>query len=311
MLIATAAVVALFSLYQYFVGLEVLRREYRRNPQKMLVRYVGVEYGGWLQRRFEKRLADQAAFGTFALSNSLAGYCAMMLPVGLGLLLESASRRRGRRWTRRGALETSALAVTVSALGAALVLSKSKGGIAAGAAALGAFVLAGAWPRLRRRPRLLVCGGVLVVLLSAGGAAALVLRVRARGVEAALGPSMRFRVDYWKGALRVIASRPLRGVGLAAFRDYYTLYKKPESPEEVLHPHNLLLGLWAIPAVIFYPVSGSLVIAGSVVVSWLLWRERVTKRQVLGLLRKRVLEIIQDKATGMLSVRKVSAEPTM
>jgi len=46
----------------------------------------------------------------------------------------------------------------------------------------------------------------------------------------------------------------------------------------------VLLGLWAIPAVIFYPVSGSLVIAGSVVVSWLLWRERVTKRQVLGLL---------------------------
>jgi len=45
----------------------------------------------------------------------------------------------------------------------------------------------------------------------------------------------------------------------------------------------VLLGLWAIPAVIFYPVSGSLVIAGSVIVSWLLWRERVTKRQVLGL----------------------------
>ena len=45
----------------------------------------------------------------------------------------------------------------------------------------------------------------------------------------------------------------------------------------------VLLGLWVIPAVIFYPDSGSLVIAGSVNVSRLLWRERVTKRQVLGL----------------------------
>ena len=46
----------------------------------------------------------------------------------------------------------------------------------------------------------------------------------------------------------------------------------------------ILLGLAAMPATVFYPISSSLVIALSVIVSYLLWRERVTARQVLGLL---------------------------
>ena len=46
----------------------------------------------------------------------------------------------------------------------------------------------------------------------------------------------------------------------------------------------ILLGLAAVPATAFYPISSSLVIALSVIVSYLLWRERVTARQVLGLL---------------------------
>ena len=44
----------------------------------------------------------------------------------------------------------------------------------------------------------------------------------------------------------------------------------------------VLLGLSVLPAVVFYPISGSLVISCSVVVSWLLWRERITRRQMLG-----------------------------
>jgi len=46
----------------------------------------------------------------------------------------------------------------------------------------------------------------------------------------------------------------------------------------------VLLSLSVMQAVVFYPMSASLVIASSVVVSWLLWRERVTRRQVVGLL---------------------------
>jgi len=45
----------------------------------------------------------------------------------------------------------------------------------------------------------------------------------------------------------------------------------------------ILLSLSAMPAVIFYPVAGSLLIALSVIVSWILWGESVTKRQLLGL----------------------------
>ena len=46
----------------------------------------------------------------------------------------------------------------------------------------------------------------------------------------------------------------------------------------------ILLGLAAMPATVFYPISGALVIALSVIVSYLLWRERVSIRQVFGVL---------------------------
>ena len=45
----------------------------------------------------------------------------------------------------------------------------------------------------------------------------------------------------------------------------------------------ILLSLSVIPAVVHYPTSGSLIIACSVIVSWVLWSERVTKRQIAGL----------------------------
>jgi len=234
MLLATGAVVALYAVHQYFIGLDQLREAYRLNPQQMLWRDVGIEYGGWMQKRFEKRLADQAAFSTFALSNSLAAYCLMLLPVGLALLVGAVRRRRA--WWG-----LAALAVTVPALALALGLTKSKGGYAAGAVVLGAFGVGAAWPRLRRYARVLVPAAAVAVVLAAAG---LAWRVNAVGVEAALGPSMRFRVDYWTGALRVIERHPLRGVGLGGFRDHYTLHKNPESPEDVRHPHNLVLGLW-------------------------------------------------------------------
>jgi len=45
----------------------------------------------------------------------------------------------------------------------------------------------------------------------------------------------------------------------------------------------VLLSLSVMRAVVFYPVGASLVIWSSVVVSWLLWGERVTIRQAVGL----------------------------
>ena len=45
----------------------------------------------------------------------------------------------------------------------------------------------------------------------------------------------------------------------------------------------IVLGLSLIPAAVFFPTARSCVIAGSVVLSWFLWKERVTSRQIVGL----------------------------
>ena len=51
----------------------------------------------------------------------------------------------------------------------------------------------------------------------------------------------------------------------------------------VLATFFVLLALGSMRAVVLYPTSSSLMIGGSVVVSWILWGERVTVRQVAGL----------------------------
>jgi drug/metabolite transporter (DMT)-like permease len=45
-----------------------------------------------------------------------------------------------------------------------------------------------------------------------------------------------------------------------------------------------LIGIGILGAVVFFPISSSLVIASQVVLSWILWRERITRRQLAGLL---------------------------
>lgn len=236
MLLATAAVVTLYGVYQYAFGLAEVRAAYQRDPQGVLARLGHIEYGSWMQARFEKRLANQEAFSTFAVSNSLAGYCLMLLPVAVGLVGDALVGRR-----RYGLGVAVLMAVGASAV-AGLVLTKSLGGYVVGLAAAGALVLGAAWPRVRRHARVAVPAGAATVAVVVG---VLAWRVNAVGVERTLGPSIRFRLDYWTGALRIIGRYPLRGVGLEGFGDYYPRYKPPESPEDVRRPHNLVLGLWA------------------------------------------------------------------
>ena len=56
--------------------------------------------------------------------------------------------------------------------------------------------------------------------------------------------SLRYRLQYWQGALGVIRESPWLGVGPGNFRAHYLAYKLPESSEEIADPHNLLLDIW-------------------------------------------------------------------
>jgi tetratricopeptide (TPR) repeat protein len=263
LLLATGAVVALYGIHQYAFELPRLRSEYWRDPAAVVSRLEGIEPGSWMQQRFEKRLANQEAFSTFAIANSFAGYLVILLPLAIGMLLDEVRRSAARSPPYSGPLPTEgpdarrlkedqgeaflvrpgavALAAVVLAMGVALFLTRSRGGYVTALVALGALGVGAVWPRVRRFARVLIPAGVAALVLLA---AAVVWRIHARGVEGALGPSMRFRVDYWTGAVKMLKDYPVFGVGLGAFGDYYTRYKSPESPEDVRQPHNLIFGLW-------------------------------------------------------------------
>ncbi|RMG41280.1 MAG: O-antigen ligase domain-containing protein [Planctomycetota bacterium] len=57
--------------------------------------------------------------------------------------------------------------------------------------------------------------------------------------------SLRYRLEYWRGTVRMIADHWFWGVGPGTFQTAYLRYKLPDSSEEIADPHNLFLDAWA------------------------------------------------------------------
>ncbi|MCA9114995.1 MAG: O-antigen ligase family protein, partial [Planctomycetaceae bacterium] len=92
-----------------------------------------------------------------------------------------------------------------------------------------------------RRTRLVLAVAAFVLLAGvAAGLASLDAKVLSEAPR-----SVRFRLQYWHGAVQVIREHPLLGVGPGNFRQHYLAHKLPESSEEIADPHNLILDIWA------------------------------------------------------------------
>ena len=199
------------------------------------------------RRRWEDRfLASTEPFGPYALANTLAGVL-LAAAVACGAFLGGDRRAR------------VAAAVAGAGLVAVLVLTKSRTGwvgLAAGVAVwslarwaggtdtaggrrAGAVRSSGAVGRIGRAASVaLAVFGVTVGGLFATG-------VLDREVLSEAPKSLEYRLQYWTGALRALADRPLLGTGPANFRPFYLLHKSPAASEAVAAPHNLALDLWA------------------------------------------------------------------
>ncbi|MCE9526338.1 MAG: O-antigen ligase family protein [Planctomycetales bacterium] len=114
----------------------------------------------------------------------------------------------------------------------------------------------------RRVARWALVGIVTVVLVggvawSAGGVDRLVLSES--------GKSLRYRFEYWRGTwgvLRESTANLLLGVGSGNFRQHYLAHKLPESSEEVLDPHNMVLDVWVNGGLLGLAALGGLCLAG-------------------------------------------------
>lgn len=153
----------------------------------------------WLANALFQQAADWRTFGTLQSPNALAGLLVLALPVGIGLTLAA----RERAWRLLGGF------VCLLVLGA-LLLTQSKAGLIALAAAAMVLVALGAPGSPRRRAL-----GALAVVGALALAVVAVPQVRGRFADAFGGQSHSgmFRWYCWKASVSAIAERPILGWG--------------------------------------------------------------------------------------------------
>jgi O-antigen ligase len=195
------------------------------------------------------------ATGTYINRNHFAALVAMLLPLALAAVAgaEISLRARAAGAGRRALLASAELpkflllAALAAALCAALLASRSRMGVLAGAAAAGlamvllARVRAGALrTRARPWPILATLAAGLVLALAAGGQA---LFGRFALLPGELGAADAGRWSFWRGAAELIASAPLTGSGLGTFALAFPPQQTSHFHLSVSHAHNDYLQL--------------------------------------------------------------------
>lgn len=281
-LVATGATLSAYGLWQRTVthpGMAVLITEFddleRRLPTLTgdeartaarrlteLRKQVGAEYlsldSNGRQAMRQRLIGSSEPIGLFALANTLAALLLAALFLAIGLLVDSPPKPRGSRVL---------MAVVCLLIAFVLLLTKSRTawvGAAVGGCAFATYRFSG---RLRAIFVSLGLSTAAIALLiaiawSTGGLDRLVVTEAPK--------SLKYRTEYWRSTWSVIAGHPLFGVGAGNFRQHYLRYKLPQSSEEILDPHNLVLDAWVNGGLL--ALLGVLGLCAAVGVSS--WRER-------------------------------------
>lgn len=239
-MMAVAMSLAAHGLYQYFYEMPATYADYQADPDRALQKAgLWFEPGSRERELFEKRLESVEPVATFALTNSLAGYLAPWLVMGVGIGVVAmrpvsfAAANRLRLW----------LTVTLVATPIAICLLLTKSRSAYVATLFGMLLAAVILPgRFRLNWKVLAASSgigavLLTVAVSIGGLD--------RFVWSEASKSLGYRLEYWQATLRMIADHPVGGCGPGHFQHAYTVYKLPRASEEIADPHNFLLEIWS------------------------------------------------------------------
>jgi putative inorganic carbon (HCO3(-)) transporter len=242
------------------------------------------------------------AYGTFEQPNPYAGYLGLVFPLGVGLLVDSVTRRYGMRGfgiRGRGPHPdlpnyriTALLLFATVLMGAALVASWSRGGwLGMGAAGV---VMVTALPR-RGWIGLLLVTLVLVGTLGLDATDLLPASISARLTD--FTQYVRFedvrgvgindanyavleRLAHWQAALEMWRANFWSGVGFGDYEPAYADFQLLNWPIALGHAHNYYLNVAAETGVL--GLSAYLVLWGAVF--WQTWR--VTRRAPVGSWRR-------------------------
>ncbi|HEX2192804.1 MAG TPA: O-antigen ligase family protein [Acidimicrobiales bacterium] len=203
---------------------------------------------GWDPIRWMNAPDDWAAWSTLGNPNDLAGFLALLLPVGLVLLTLA-----------RPPLLRGATVVMVLLLLTAMVATGSRGALLGAVAGVGAL---GWWFRrcIRQRARLTLVLAGAVVGVAVPAAAVLVAEGpgprRAGDVLAVSeGTTAQLRVELWKTAWRMAGDNPVLGVGPDRFAPSFDDYRSRRfvrvyGPDLLAtDPHNVFLNSLATQGV--------------------------------------------------------------
>jgi O-antigen ligase len=199
------------------------------------------------------RIESTEVLSVFALANSYAGFLVALWPLwfgwmlqGLGRSAESLSEGKSQashanRFSDRAVWLVPL--ILVIATGFALLLTKSRTAwLATGVTAVLAMLLdpilrsnLGRW--IKQKPG--VFAGLGAMLLGLFGAVYAIDPL----IFQEAGKSLAYRMDYWRGAWKLITEEPLFGFGSLNFQTTYLQVKAITASESPADPHNFLLEL--------------------------------------------------------------------
>ncbi len=221
---------------QFFVSNQVAIDQYQQAPQAMLDQ-LAIEPGTVQQFLLEHRLYSRNVRGFFTNGNAAGSFAILACFAALVLFIDEFKNRRSPSSTPLP-LITCGIAVAVIVSG--LIITHSKGAIAASIIATATFVAFfyfGSWLKLHKKTILLLFLLFFIAAVSATAAYGLT-QDRLPG-----GNSMLVRWQYWHASARMYADHWLAGVGPGNFGHFYTRYKPAAAAESIADPHNFLLSV--------------------------------------------------------------------
>lgn len=226
-IIAAGLVSCVYSLYQYYGGMEDVRRMIAENPDM-------ISFSGQARSAFMGRLNSDDVFGTFTFSNPFGCFLALLLPLWLGVFGDLLDAFR-----KNIALFGTAVVIGlagVGVIGYAFYLSGAKGAWMACGVSAALSVLYYILRRKKPATAAIICAALVIVCT----AACFLFPQRVSTVREKLEASVKVRVEYWKAGMGMFADHPVKGVGANNFQRYYTQYKTEEGTE-VKTPHSAVV----------------------------------------------------------------------
>jgi O-antigen ligase len=241
---------AIDGLQQVMVTLPATRREFEKDPERILAENnIDAPIGSPRRKQFKDRLDSPEPFATFALANSLATLLSfgVVLTGGWFVTLLPGTKREDPKPPPSSIHDRMTIAALVAVLGLQLVcllLTRSRAAYLALLAGLAIWIAI----ELLRSKRWLQGRGVRQGAIAVGACVAIAvvwMMAFDKRVLTEATKSLGYRIEYWQATLGMIRDHGTLGVGLGNFQSYYPFYKVEQASEVVADPHNWVLDIAA------------------------------------------------------------------